>query len=120
MRGPTAVANPADHPTGAELADALRQEAKRRGIPLSQFTEPLQVSNGFMKMLHNAKKPRAITVARIRALIAGEPLPQPARQIVVTVSDKTWRTLSAEARRTNALISNLAATLITECAEAME
>lgn len=73
----------ADLETGAQFADALRQAAHQRGVPLSAFIAPLTASpRKFMTQLTEAQSPRPLTQSRIRALLDKAPMPRP-RGIVV-------------------------------------
>lgn len=66
-----------EEPTGAELANAIRAEAERLGVSISSLAAMLRPNNPnkFIEQLELSQKPTASTVARIRALLAGEPLP---------------------------------------------
>lgn len=77
LRGETAV--PAEaKPTGAELAADIRAAAQRAGLSLNRFVAPLAADPArFVEQLSRARQPLPRTIARIRALIAGEPVPPP-------------------------------------------
>jgi hypothetical protein len=68
-----------ERPTGPALVDALRAAAAKAGRPLYVFVQPLVTSNSsnFLAQLGRADRPLQITVDRVRALIAGEPIPPP-------------------------------------------
>jgi hypothetical protein len=62
--------------TGEQLVEMLRVEAGRRGVPLNTLARAL--SNypwSWLKSLEAARVPSPSTIARIRALISGEPVP---------------------------------------------
>lgn len=64
--------------TGADLVEELWQAARRQGVTLGQFVAPLTcVPTKYVKQLRLAKSPTPATIERIRALIAGEPVPPP-------------------------------------------
>jgi hypothetical protein len=67
-------------PTGQSLLDELRVAANARGQSLTAFIAPLVSSSpeNFIAQLGRAEYPTSLTVARVRACIAGEPVP-PAR-----------------------------------------
>lgn len=70
-----AAANPG--PSGLDLVHQLRVEADRRGELLSEFVAPLaRDPRKFIRQLKTAARPTPVTIARIRALIEGEPLPE--------------------------------------------
>ncbi|NWK96544.1 hypothetical protein DM806_12910 [Sphingobium lactosutens] len=64
--------------TGAQYADALRQAAHQRGVPLTAFIAPLTASpRKFMTQLTEARAPRPLTRNRIRALLDETTMPRP-------------------------------------------
>jgi hypothetical protein len=70
-----AAANPG--PSGLDLVHRLRVEADRRGELLSEFVAPLaREPRRFIRQLRSAARPTPATIARVAALIAGEPLPE--------------------------------------------
>lgn len=79
-RSAAAPGAPAQAPTGAELVDALRAAAVRRGQTTSDLAKPLaKQPASFLDQLGRSVRPKAATVARVRAVIAGEdPGPAPA------------------------------------------
>jgi len=67
----------ADAITGAQLVAEIRAEASRRGLEAEQFAAPLNTSpRRYLEALRWRGRPGATTIARVRALIAGEPLPE--------------------------------------------
>lgn len=66
-----------EHPTGADLAGAIRSEAERRGVTIATLVSELRPGHPskYLEQLQLSQKPTASTVARIRALLAGEPVP---------------------------------------------
>lgn len=61
---------------GADLVHQLWTAARAEGLPLAEFVKPLTSSPAkFIRQLRMAARPGAMTVTRIRALIAGEPVP---------------------------------------------
>lgn len=67
-----------ERPTGPECAAALRAAAARAGQSLNQFAGGIALSEGstFIKTLERTSRPKPHTVARIRARLAGERLPE--------------------------------------------
>jgi len=67
-------------PSGRDLVDALRAAAAKRGVSLRLFVAPLSSNQtAFITSLEMAQKPYQLTIDRVAALIAGEPVP-PARK----------------------------------------
>lgn len=66
-----------DSPNGEHLADALQREARRRGVSLTRLVAPLWGKDRQYRVetLRGVRRPNQETIARIRALIAGQPLP---------------------------------------------
>lgn len=63
-------------PTGQQLVVALRTAAHARAMTVSEFVTPLtNCPNSFLGQLGNARTPQPATIARIRALIDGQPIP---------------------------------------------
>jgi hypothetical protein len=63
-------------PSGEQLYNELCQAAAARGVSLASFCAPLfNGASWKIEQLRIAKAPKLATVARVRALIAGEPLP---------------------------------------------
>lgn len=61
--------------TGAQLTEELRNAAHQLGLPLATFLAPISgalSANRYLAQLSIAKRPKPETVARIRALIAGQ------------------------------------------------
>lgn len=71
------IAPTSGSPTGVDLADELAREAAARGITLIAFARGLWPNNTqtALMQLRQARRPKAYTIARVRALIANEPLP---------------------------------------------
>lgn len=69
----------ADRPSGQDLAQQLRIAANARGMTLAQFVAPLVLSTAenFIAQLLRSDRPLPLTVRRVRACIAGEPVPPP-------------------------------------------
>jgi hypothetical protein len=64
--------------TGQHLWDEIRQAAARAGMSMQRFSAPLfNEPNWKLEQLRIAKRPKPSTIARVRALIAGEPIPPP-------------------------------------------
>jgi hypothetical protein len=64
--------------SGKQLADELREAAAAKGVTIRSLIAPLcQVPKGYLACLERSKRPHPATVARVRALIAGKPLPPP-------------------------------------------
>lgn len=62
--------------TGADAVAALKAAAEARGISVAKFVEPLSSSpTSWLQDLQHAAAPREVTLARVRALLAGEPIP---------------------------------------------
>ena len=62
--------------TGGQLHQDLTEAAAAAGVPLHRlFDEP----NSKLEQLRIAKRPTQSTIDRVRALIAGKPVPPPAR-----------------------------------------
>ncbi len=62
--------------TGADVVAALKAAAAERGMPVAKFVEPLTSSpTSWLQELQHATSPREVTLARVRALLAGEPIP---------------------------------------------
>lgn len=63
-------------PTGAELVAEIEKAAHAAGVSPTEFARPLSgMTNNFLAQLRIAKRPLASTIARVRALVAGEPVP---------------------------------------------
>lgn len=63
-------------PSGAQLYAELEAEAARRGVSMAALCLPLaKFPVNWAERLRDASRPRPATVARVRALIAGEPIP---------------------------------------------
>lgn len=100
---------------GEYLADRLRATARARGVSVNVFVVPLTRNPaGFLQTLSCAASPRPHTIARIEALIAGEPLPELERTIVISVPHSTWCKLDAEARRTRQKIAKTVAAMVVD------
>lgn len=99
--------------TGEYLVSKLRIAARARGVSVNVFVAPLTRNPaGFLQSLSYAAEPRAHTVARIEALIAGKPLPELQRQIIVTVPHSTWCKIEANARAQRRKMADVAASVI--------
>lgn len=75
--GKVAVALPPS-PTGSQLVDAIRAHAAETGVAVSRLV--LQLSpypNKWLSQTECAAVPKPHTVERVRALLAGEPVPPP-------------------------------------------
>jgi hypothetical protein len=64
--------------TGEQLHRELSEAARAAGMSLQRFARPLfSEPNWKLEQLRIARKPKPSRIARVRALIAGEPLPEP-------------------------------------------
>jgi hypothetical protein len=73
----TAIPALPEQPTGADLVEAVRQHAERTGLLPTQVFAKLSGHPGrWVRQVSAAQKPMPHTVERVRALLAGEPLPQ--------------------------------------------
>lgn len=79
-----------EQPNGAELADALVMAAHHAGQGLQRFLEPIAPRNTstWLQQLRQARRPKAYTIARVRAFLAGQPLPEGRKPIdgVLTIT----------------------------------
>lgn len=67
-----------DMATGAEIVDAIRRFAAQRNLrPLDVARELSPKPSKWLTQLAQAKQPKAETLIRVRALLAGEPVPPP-------------------------------------------
>lgn len=67
-----------ENPTGAQLADAVRRRAHDLQVPLVRFAAELATHPAsWLAKVGIVARPRPNTVMRIRALLAGEPVPPP-------------------------------------------
>lgn len=63
--------------TGEQIATALRAAAAERKLPLLNFIKPLSAQPAsWLKQVQMARLPTRRTRDRVRALLAGEPLPR--------------------------------------------
>lgn len=63
---------------GEILTLAIAQAAGKAGVPITKFARPLSPNlRQWIKQLRFARNPKPATVARIEALIAGQPVPPP-------------------------------------------
>lgn len=88
MAGPALPTLPTleDLATGEACVAALRAAARARGISVGSFIRPLTHNPGkWLYQLERAAVPMRGTRARIRALIADEPIPPPLRRKPVSV-----------------------------------
>lgn len=77
--------------SGADVIDAVRAAARNRGVPVLRFVAPLSASpHRWLKDVAQATMPRAVTLARVAALLDGEPLPP--RQDYVRSGEYVGRT----------------------------
>lgn len=77
--------------TGAEVIAAVTAAAAAQSIPVKTFIAPITSAPG--RWLHdvgNAGIPREVTLARVRALLAGDPIPS--RQSYIRSNDHVGRT----------------------------
>lgn len=64
--------------TGEMLHQELGAAARAAGVSIQKFSTPLfNEPNWKLEQLRIAKHPKPSTIARVRALVAGEPLPPP-------------------------------------------
>lgn len=74
--------DPRDAADGAALVRMLRREAARRRVRVNVLIRPLtQHPSIWLRQLEQAKTPTAETMARVRALLAGEPVPVSSAQL---------------------------------------
>lgn len=94
--------------TGQLLYDELADAALVAGVPLRQFVAPLFNEPSWkLEQLRIAKAPMPATIARVRALIAGEPLP-PTRPSPVkghTIGPRHERIIGVETRLSGEVIA---------------
>lgn len=62
--------------TGEQLYNELRAAAAKSGKSLTKFVAPLYSDNTKLEQLRMAKTPKQTTVDRVRALLAGQSLPE--------------------------------------------
>jgi len=75
----------ADDISGPQLVDVLGQEAARRGVRLGDLVRPMSSQpSRWICMLRIAARPKPVTVARVRALLAGEAVEPSVQRIVQT------------------------------------
>jgi hypothetical protein len=66
----------AAYPTGTELVGEIKRAAHERQIAPTALVRPLTVCPGpWLAQLGRAARPKPLTIARVRALIAGEQIP---------------------------------------------
>jgi len=64
------------YPTGAELFEAIRTEAVARGTTPLDLVRPLTpFPSAWLRQIAAAAQPKPLTIQRVRALIAGRPIP---------------------------------------------
>lgn len=81
-RAPFVVEDPRDAENGAALVRMLRREAERRGVRVAVLIKPLTRNpHTWLRLVAQAQTPTAETIARVRALLAGEPVPPSAGQL---------------------------------------
>jgi hypothetical protein len=94
--------------TGQQLYDELAAAANAAGVSLRHFVAPLFNEPSWkLEQLRIAKVPMPATIARVRALIAGEPLP-PTRTSPVkgkTISRRHERITGGETRLSGEVIA---------------
>lgn len=73
--------------TGEQLYQEICTAAARAGKSLAAFARPLFPDTWKIEQLRIARYPTATTIARVRALIAGEPLPPPEKRLGLTRLD---------------------------------
>lgn len=67
----------AERPTGAELLDELRRGAAAAGLSLARYVAPLSdYPDQYILQLGRAQRPLPLTVERVRAHVAGLPIPE--------------------------------------------
>jgi hypothetical protein len=84
-------------PTGNDLVDAVEAAARRAGVPLHTFIQPLCNDVGKLQQMRVAIRPYARTIERVRALIAGEAVPPAMRERPPTVPQQFVRRSEREA-----------------------
>ena len=61
---------------GADVVAAVKAAARSKGVPVLRFIAPLSASpHRWLRDVAQASHPREVTLARVRALLDGEPLP---------------------------------------------
>lgn len=64
--------------TGTDLVEAIRERASELGIPVKDFAAPLSRDPyQWLKQTRMAQQPKQHTIARVKALLAGEPVAPP-------------------------------------------
>jgi hypothetical protein len=64
--------------TGAEIVTAIRRRADELGIPVGDFAAPLSPNiYTWLRQTEQAATPKAHTLARVAALLAGQEVPPP-------------------------------------------
>ena len=102
-------------PTGAELAQEIREAVKARGTTLVGFLRPILGNSDPTRMLisiSTSKKPRPITVSRIRALIDGADVPPKPRDLVARVQSEIYGRVDRAARIEQKPLPDFAADLV--------
>jgi hypothetical protein len=67
-----------EHPTGADLVHQLWIAARANGVMIGDYVRPLtNQPPRYLRQLRAAERPGPQTIARIEALIAGAPIPEP-------------------------------------------
>jgi hypothetical protein len=67
-----------ESPTGEQLYDELLEAAAKSGKSLAAFVAPLfNGASWKIEQMRIAARPKPLTVRRVRALIEGEPIPEP-------------------------------------------
>lgn len=62
--------------SGRQLYDAINSAARQAGVTTTKFVRPLSNwPENFLSQLQQASVPKSLTVQRVAALIAGEPIP---------------------------------------------
>jgi hypothetical protein len=101
--------------TGADYLADLRRAAREAGKSFSSYVSAIH-SNPTMlaRNLESATQPRPATIARIKALINGQPIPDLMRVMDIALPLPTYLLIIAEAKRTQTTANELAAQILCE------
>ena len=67
-----------ENPTGEQITAAIRAHAEASGTPLYTLVRQLsEYPNRWLTQLEAAQKPKPATIARVEALLRGDPVPPP-------------------------------------------
>lgn len=67
-----------ERPTGQEMVDAIMAGARAAGVSVNAFARPMSTQpQSWLQQLSVVRRPTALTVRRVRQLLAGEPVDPP-------------------------------------------